>query len=61
MGLTTMALAVRIALGIGALAATALIWPHARDSAAILAAQNDPAALSDVQLRTTARPMPERR
>jgi hypothetical protein len=54
-----MALVVRIALGIGCAAAIVLIWPHARDSAAILAAQNDPAALSDVQLRTTARPKPD--
>jgi len=64
MGLTTKALpraafAARIALGLGCVAAIALIWPHARDSAAILIAQNDPAALSDVQLRTTARPKPD--
>jgi hypothetical protein len=56
MGLTAMAFVVRIALGIGMVAAIALIWPHARDSAAILVAQNDPAALSDIQLRTTSRP-----
>jgi hypothetical protein len=58
-GLTRWAFGARIALGIGCVAAVALIWPHARDSAAILIAQNDPAALSDVKLRTTARPQPD--
>jgi hypothetical protein len=57
--LTTIAFVARIALAIGCLAAIALIWPHARDSAAILIAQSDPAALSDAQLRTTARPKPD--
>jgi hypothetical protein len=35
--------------------ACALLWPRARDAAAILAAQDDPAALSDVQLNTALR------
>jgi hypothetical protein len=51
-----MAFGARIALGIGCVVAVALMWPRARDSAAILIAQNDPAALSDVLLHTTARP-----
>lgn len=28
----------------------ALLWPHARDAAAVLSAQNDPAELSDIRL-----------
>jgi hypothetical protein len=51
-----MGFALRIALGIGCAAALALVRPHARDSGAILVAQGDPVALSDVQLRTVARP-----
>jgi hypothetical protein len=40
----------------GACAAAALIiLPHARDGAAVLAARDDPAALSEMQLRTSAR------
>ena len=35
--------------------AFALLWPHARDSFAVLAAQDDPAALSDVQLSSALR------
>ena len=31
--------------------AFALLWPHARDCYAILAAQDDPAELSDLQLQ----------
>ena len=46
----------RIALGIGCAAALVFALPHARDSGVILAAQGDPAALSDSQLRTVARP-----
>ncbi len=46
----------RIVLGIGCAAALAFVLPHARDSGAILFAQGDPAALSDSQLRTVARP-----
>ncbi|THD76148.1 MAG: hypothetical protein E7813_00085 [Bradyrhizobium sp.] len=45
-----------------ALAATAVcavagtwLWPHARDAAAILAAQDDPAELSDLQLNSALR------
>jgi hypothetical protein len=30
-------------------AVCAALWPHARDASAILAAQDDPAALSDIQ------------
>jgi hypothetical protein len=30
--------------------ACALMWPHARNSAAILIAQDDPAELSDLQI-----------
>src|SRR5882724_8471905 len=35
--------------------ACALLWPHARDAGAILAAQDDPAALSDLQLNAALR------
>jgi hypothetical protein len=35
--------------------ACALLWPHARDAAAILAAQDDPAALADLQLNSALR------
>jgi hypothetical protein len=35
--------------------ACALLWPRARDAAVILAAQDDPAALSDVQLNAALR------
>jgi hypothetical protein len=35
--------------------ACALLWPRARDAGAILAAQDDPAALSDVQLNAALR------
>ncbi len=35
--------------------AFALLWPHARDSYAVLAAQDDPAELSDVQLSSALR------
>ena len=33
----------------------ALLWPHARDAGAVLAAQDDPAALSDVQINSALR------
>jgi hypothetical protein len=33
-------------------AACALLWPHAREAGAILAAQDDPAVLSDLQLNS---------
>jgi hypothetical protein len=36
-------------------AACALLWPHARDAGRILAAQDDPAALSDLQLNSALR------
>ena len=35
--------------------AFALLWPHARDSFAVLAAQDDPVALSDVQFSSALR------
>ena len=35
--------------------ACALLWPHARDAGAILAAQDDPAVLSDLQLNSVLR------
>jgi hypothetical protein len=35
--------------------ACALVWPHARDSWAILAAQDDPAELADVQINSALR------
>jgi hypothetical protein len=35
--------------------ACALLWPHARDAGAILAAQDDPAQLSDIQLGSALR------
>jgi hypothetical protein len=35
--------------------ACALLWPHSRDAFAILAAQDDPAAMSDVQLNSALR------
>jgi hypothetical protein len=54
--LTILGFAGRVALGIGCAAAFVFALPHARDSGAILAAQGDPAALSDSQLRTIARP-----
>src|ERR1700675_3508929 len=38
--------------------ACALLWPHARDAGAILAAQDDPAALSDIQLNCALRDNP---
>src|SRR6202045_4630721 len=36
-------------------AAGAVLWPHARDAGAILAAQDDPAELSDLQLNSALR------
>ncbi|HVV39772.1 MAG TPA: hypothetical protein VHC94_01765 [Nitrobacter sp.] len=36
-------------------AACALLWPHARDAGAVLAARNDPARLSDLQLNSALR------
>jgi hypothetical protein len=35
--------------------ACALLWPHARDAGAVLAAQDEPAALSDIQLNSALR------
>src|SRR6202171_6836596 len=36
-------------------AACAMVWPHARDAGAILAARDDPAELSDLQLNSALR------
>ena len=53
----------RIGAAITALAgcavALALLWPHARDAGAILAAQDDPAELSDIQLNSALRNTPD--
>jgi hypothetical protein len=35
--------------------ACAVLWPHAREAGSILAAQDDPVALSDLELRSTLR------
>ena len=43
-----------IGMAVSAAACVAL-WPHARDAAAILAAQDDPAVLSDLQLNSALR------
>jgi hypothetical protein len=49
----------RIGLAVGGMALSAAagvaLWPHARDASAILAAQNDPAELSDLQLNSALR------
>ncbi|HEY3680765.1 MAG TPA: hypothetical protein VGL45_18770 [Bradyrhizobium sp.] len=49
----------RLGLGLAAVTvcatACALLWPHARESAAILAAQDDPAELSDLQINSALR------
>jgi hypothetical protein len=39
----------------GCAVACVLLWPHARDAGAILAAQDDPAELSDLQLNSALR------
>jgi hypothetical protein len=43
----------------GCAVACVLLWPHARDAGAILAAQDDPAELSDLQLNSALRNTPE--
>jgi hypothetical protein len=43
----------------GCAVACALLWPHARDAGAILAAQDDPAQLSELQLNSALRNSPE--
>ena len=48
LGLAVVGMAVSAAAGVA-------IWPHARDAAAILAAQDDPAVLSDLQLHSALR------
>src|SRR5258708_22506170 len=40
---------------VGCAAACALLWPHAREAAAILSAQDDPAELADLQLDSALR------
>jgi hypothetical protein len=49
----------RVGLAAGGMAVSAVacvaLWPHARDASAILAAQNDPAVLSDLQLNSALR------
>src|ERR1700723_1510445 len=49
----------RLDLAVGGMAVSAAVclalWPHTRDAGAILAAQNDPAALSDLQLNSALR------
>ncbi len=43
----------------GCALACVLLWPHARDAGAILAAQDDPAALSDIRLNSAMRNTPD--
>jgi hypothetical protein len=43
----------------GCAVALALLWPHARDAGAVLAAQDDPAALSDIRLNSALRNTPD--
>ena len=49
----------RLGLAVGGMAVSAAacvaLWPHARDAGAILAAQDDPAELSDLQLNSALR------
>jgi hypothetical protein len=49
----------RLGLAVAGMAASAVacvaLWPHARDAGAILAAQDDPAVLSDLQLNSALR------
>ena len=44
-----------LAATVACAAACALLWPHARDAGAILAAQDDPAELSDIQFNSALR------
>jgi hypothetical protein len=52
----------RLGLALAGVAATAgacvALWPHAREAGAILAAQDDPAVLSDLELNSTLRKNP---
>jgi ATP-dependent protease HslVU (ClpYQ) peptidase subunit len=48
-----------IAAMAGCAVACALLWPHARDAGAILAAQDDPAELSDLRLNSALRNTPD--
>ena len=49
----------RLDLAVAGMAVSAAVclalWPHARDAGALLAAQNDPAELSDLQLNSALR------
>jgi hypothetical protein len=55
---TDMKLLLRLAAGLACLAACAtalaFVWPNARDAAAIFLSQDDPAALSELQIRKAA-------
>ncbi len=44
---------------VGCAVACALLWPHARDAGAILAAQDDPAQLSDILTNSALRNTPD--
>jgi hypothetical protein len=48
-----------IMTGAGCAMALALLWPHARDAGAILAAQDDPAELSDILTNSALRNTPD--
>jgi hypothetical protein len=43
----------------GCAVACALLWPHAREAGAVLAAQDDPAELSDIRLNSALRNTPD--
>ena len=43
----------------GCAVALALLWPHAREAGAVLAAQDDPAELSDIRLNSALRNTPD--
>lgn len=44
-----------LAGAIASAAAFAVVWPHARDAAAVLQAQDDPAQLSDLRVDSALR------
>jgi hypothetical protein len=52
-------IALQITLALAGTAALAGLWPHARDAGRVLAAQDDPAALSELQLNSFLRNKPE--
>ena len=53
---------VRLSLAVAGIAASAAlgaaVWPHARDAGAVLAAQDDPAALADLRINSALRGNP---